>query len=711
MSLHHAALGVLVAGLVSGAVLPVIAGDNPPYPPYGASDRSSKVVRTSGSADMSELAVSKAKCALETLRDAVEEWGTLTVSEPIVILDTGQFNLGDKFDTTQDYIKRAREASVQGSASQTHSTTLGNSLNIQVSPTYSLDPSGNKTPLANSATALDPSASEASPPTITAPAAIEATKPPTFQLSDAVAVPLGESAKITESLGRTMANPATSRFTNPDVAVHFAIVQISCNPGWRTRENYIGDVTATCEFYRSKDHTFQPESDQVRPLVFSVLPLFDAQTLELASSQQGVAQLVAQLAAAYPTTVANLRASDLIKLTKQFRSDAATRTPRTVTNSYSTGSSFGFRFSPSLVALKDPAQRHSGAANILQATSFPALVTIIVNNHHATANQYDSVLVHVAHHWFINDRPPAREFWRRWSLPLKRDRVAADHDLAQTVDDARAAVFALGDLGSSHLGPATPAAVTMLYRQYQELRAKATGSSHPVFSIPLAAAVRRARGDAPVINDVTPQQIMKSGPVAMVIRGFNFFGPADKYQVWLGQRQGSVQTLVHASTQDDQMFVTFPAASEKAPSPDEGKVPLILVGPQGMDAKPDAVEIVKPSPSPASSPAKASPDKPPPADATPDHKHSPNQVPAAPAAPPPLATPAEPPIALPEPDGAPTPTPSPSVSINSLFPGKADGKISGVWSKSTYPWPVPVVAVSTRTSIPLEPVPFDLLLP
>ena len=611
------------AGLVLGAATPLLGGDTFTH----SKNTSQRDTQTRSS----EQEITDARCALETLRSSVEEWGTLTVSEPMVVFDTGQFDLGKNIDTTTNYVARAR-GSLQGGATQAQSTGVGNSLNLQVTPTFSVDLAGNKTALPSGSATPDPNAtpppltaSGETAPTVADPgkllrsaaaAGVGGDKPSGFENSDAIAVPIGESAKITELLGAAMAHPALSRFTNPDVTVHFAIVQVSCNPGWRTRENYIGDVTATCEFYRSTTQTVQPEGDPIRPLVFSVLPLFDAQTLELASSERQLTQLVAQITAAYPTSAVNLRASDLIKLTKQYQSDVATRTPRTVTNSYSAGSSFGFRFAPSLVALRDPAQRHSGAANILQATSFPALVTIIVNSRHAYDKKYNSVLVHLAHHWFINDRPPLRNFWQRWAMPLKRDRIDGDYQVAFAVDRAQQAIYGLPDLAAGNgsdgpiLGPSTPANVAMLYRQYQELRTKATGSSHPVFSFPLPPRSRQARGDAPIISEVIPNRITRTGSVALIIRGFNFFAKED-YQVWLGQRPGRIKA-VRSSASGDQMFVIFDAASEHDSLPEDGTLSLILVGPHGMDAKPDAVEIVKSAATdkPAATPTPAKQDEP-----------------------------------------------------------------------------------------------------
>ena len=80
---------------------------------------------------------------------------------------------------------------------------------------------------------------------------------------------------------------------NPDISggyqVHFAIVQFSVNPGWRTQQNYVADCSATCSYIgsvppgdgKSTAAENSGTTDPMRivrregesPTVFSVLPL------------------------------------------------------------------------------------------------------------------------------------------------------------------------------------------------------------------------------------------------------------------------------------------------------------------------------------------------------------------------------------------------------------------------------------------------------
>jgi hypothetical protein len=105
----------------------------------------------------------------------------------------------------------------------------------------------------------------------------------------------------------------------------------------------------------------------------------DAQTIEMANSQREVTQLAFQLATSLPAKGVNVNAKTLFQFVRQYARDLKSVTPIPVVNSYSTGKTFGFRFSPSFQALRDPAEKRSRAANVLLPTTFPALITVIIH--------------------------------------------------------------------------------------------------------------------------------------------------------------------------------------------------------------------------------------------------------------------------------------------------------------------------------------------
>ena len=186
---------------------------------------------------------------------------------------------------------------------------------------------------------------------------------------------------------RQMANPR-----EPEIApyrVDFAIVQVSVNPGWRTQQNYVADCSATCYYANQRGDGELGDGKTIAewpngnsrnapaPKVFAVLPLLDAQTLDLQNSQSQVLNLIFKLAAQYPSSAAQINFKQLLQFVRSYTRSASSSTPLTVTNSYSSGSTFGFRIAPSFTAILDPAARRSGSANRMIATSFPVLVTLV----------------------------------------------------------------------------------------------------------------------------------------------------------------------------------------------------------------------------------------------------------------------------------------------------------------------------------------------
>src|SRR5205807_6831385 len=109
--------------------------------------------------------------------------------------------------------------------------------------------------------------------------------------------------------------------------------------------------------------------------------------------------------ASQPVNAVNVRAKDLFQFVRRYSRDLRSRTPIPVVNSYSSGGTFGFRFSPSFQAMRDPAQKNARAANVLLPTSFPALITVVMNdsdlgyidlNYHPIE---PAILAHVSTRW------------------------------------------------------------------------------------------------------------------------------------------------------------------------------------------------------------------------------------------------------------------------------------------------------------------------
>jgi len=644
----------------------------PPPPPGYSMKQEMEWSKVRG--DFKQRAATVAR-RVQELRKRLEEWGSVTVSAPLIMKEIGDFNLGEDkdFPNTLQYINLAL-TSAQGGVSQSTQTAFSNELQLTVTPTFSINPlTGEKVqrPATDGDKSLTPddvaqgpkfdlagviasAGTGAKPGQFTAPGSMiigpnaqkgvlkpaagggnELTPNSSFILSGAQAAMIGSNAKISELLIRQMANPKQRLFTNPHYQIHFVIVQVSCNPGWRTRENYIADVSATTEYYATdapSAHSREPvedgketvsfesdserkvtpgwpksvDQDGFRPRVFSVLPLIDAQTLELLNSERRFTQLAASISAAFPTAAANLKGRDIMQFVKQFQKDTQTVTPRTVANSYSSGAIFGFRLMPSLTALKDPARSGSKPANILQATTFPVLVTVVTSRKDATKLKADSVRVRIANRWLLNDRPPFKEVWRRIGLPMWRESTSARLDLALMFGEAEEDLellrldYPVNDVYDE--------AVLTLQRDLHELRQKVIGADTPIFPLPPPAGVRQrtmeASARSPVIQRIIPAELSTQGRAALFIGGLNFFPSSevelpflraadDKSDTGIRVFLGQIEGLVRATDGDEQLVVEFKDLERLN---DLASAPLVISTRFGSTAWGEAVKLVPPSP-------------------------------------------------------------------------------------------------------------------
>src|SRR5262249_51582871 len=68
---------------------------------------------------------------LDDARKRLEEWGTITVSSPVIMTNVQQFDLGTDFQTAGAYIEDAKKG-VQGGVAESTKTNFGNGLNFQI---------------------------------------------------------------------------------------------------------------------------------------------------------------------------------------------------------------------------------------------------------------------------------------------------------------------------------------------------------------------------------------------------------------------------------------------------------------------------------------------------------------------------------------------------------------------------------------------------
>jgi hypothetical protein len=450
--------------------------------------------------------------ALDRIRSKVEEWGVVTISAPVAVLDPTAFSVPDDIVLPSAAYASAR-SDVEASAVQATEVGISNQLGATVVPTIippvPRPPTGGtatqNTTTTTTVTAPGGPVASSSAPAAAAPTPVPnpndqelppvAPTPATLAPINLGTIPApGKSVAeaLREAQDNTMRQKIYKQMSYPKGikdynTVIFAIVEVSCNPGWRTKEHYIAECSASLEYSDlcSKEHVSL--SEQRLPIVFSVLPLLDAQTVEMANSQREVTQLAFQLAASLPAHGVNVRAKDLFQFVRRYSRDLRSRTPIPVVNSFSSGGTFGFRFSPSFQAMRDPAQKNARAGNVLLPTSFPALVTVVMHNddieHVVNESKQKGgepgLLTHVSTRWFLKDRPPLWQLPKRLFTPMRRDTA----EMGVTAAEEVAKYYSLKDsferIGTSEQGKFNP-----MYEEARRsiiaLQAKGIGRDWPI---------------------------------------------------------------------------------------------------------------------------------------------------------------------------------------------------------------------------------------
>ena len=522
--------------------------------------------------------IDEARSSLEELRKKIEEWGVVTASTPIIMSVKNQFTVGavSDFPTVGTYINN-EWTKFSGASAVSSETGLSNQLGLSLQSTVQKNPvTGQTEPVLTSGTTLQTGTTPATgglpPLNISNTLLSGSTAAPGGLLGSVVlggipmrsAVILGINDKIVEQMLLTMVNPPWDNFVNHDYDVTFAIIQVSCNPGWRTKYNYIADINASCDYYSSKSHKLMPESHAIHPLVFSVLPLLDAQNLDLTSSDRSVTSLAAQVNAAYPTIGLSILGQDLITFVHRYQKDNRTATPMTVTNSYSTGRTFGFRFAPSFLAQKDPALKNSQAADVLQATTIPVLVTVVTNRFDFKPD-YDQVVVHFSNRWLINDRPQLTEWYRRVWTPLRREnydeRMKWAEDIVEvknTLNDAEKIARCAEEKDPEHKDYSFDPMLSEMRDEALAFEAK-TNSDVSFFTIS-----EKSIDNTPEVTTTTtePSFVPATNAFSLIIRGKWLNNVT---QVMLGGKEATnLAPLYQTPDGDSALFALIPAGSMEA---------------------------------------------------------------------------------------------------------------------------------------------------
>jgi hypothetical protein len=376
---------------------------------------------------------------LSVIERQLNEWGTFSLSSLLLLPQKGQFSLSLTNTPTETYIERTRNTrsgsamvtdvrKLQEQFEATVDTVPGINTGLPAAARPALVPTANTVIVTNillangTVVTVTNSVSSSGAPGAgsgggaapgsfgTAPTAIPAVlaDPANSRISERQALEQGISDKVYERLLSQLTQPLDL----PDgQRVVFGIVQVSCQPGWRTAKDYIADMHMDVAFAKAQkaskpcattNSSTQTEKGGVSaqanepgkngadpadwithpsasPSIFAVLPLTDSLQFDLQSRRRRELDLAASLAGTFAAQGLSGAAKMMARYVRErdFALESASMIP--VATTYTDGSSFGFRIYPRPQGITQPGDPYSGAGSVLQPVSFPALVGILVD--------------------------------------------------------------------------------------------------------------------------------------------------------------------------------------------------------------------------------------------------------------------------------------------------------------------------------------------
>jgi hypothetical protein len=472
---------------------------------------------------------------LDRLQQHLEEWGVITISDPLLLPVGDDFDLGTSFPTATDYIN-SESTSINAAATQvTQNIVVGQlsgSEQLSGSSPKSTTSSANNGATSGSGTGQGDTG--ATLPKLNAKdflaqqafAAPGTLVPATTSIARRDAVNNGIGDKLTELALRLQANPSKLK---DGLKRYFLIFQVTCNPGWRTLKGYMGDLQVQFEYARNDRGVWMlslSQGGRRQPHIIAALPLMDAQNIELRNSERDLQSLSLALSAAGPNALGSASGKALLDYIKSYQSDASSRQALPVVNSYSSGTIFGFRFSPSFLALGNPAKKHSNSENQLVPTAFPVVLLIAINpsDLYSDRGRYTNLVSQYAYHWMLKDHDFSVFPWK---MPKRREDERARLQLARDVDNALTTLIDAYPRTDKRdpvsrayeQGKINSPVYRMLRQDYYELEEKSVGR---MTIVDLPSNLLGATALPPHVKSIIPKVIDPDMDTVVVIEGSNF---------------------------------------------------------------------------------------------------------------------------------------------------------------------------------------------
>jgi hypothetical protein len=308
---------------------------------------------------------------LDEVDEHLDEWGTASVSEVLLVKDQGQFRFEFDEDERQYFLRAKTE--VQGAVSRFYEQVLEGKTSVR--GTHEEGSEATDLALPGEENVVTERENQAkgvlSSEQFLEFQALLSSQP---TLSDSDALRLAFSANTTERILNYLSNPTG---LPADKVLFAGVTQVSCNPGWRTRSGYVADINVRPSYVvkgADGDYTMV-EGDS--PYVLGLFPLLESQTLELRNSEREQLAWLVYLSGLFRQAGGVAQVDQLVEYVERVQFDAVTRTPRPIVVSYSNGETFGFRLYPVVQALGAPLSQDSETDETLLPTSFPAAVFVI----------------------------------------------------------------------------------------------------------------------------------------------------------------------------------------------------------------------------------------------------------------------------------------------------------------------------------------------
>jgi hypothetical protein len=265
--------------------------------------------------------------------------------------------------------------------------------------------------------------------------------------------------------------------------------------------------------------------------------LVDAQNMDLRNSQRELYNLLVSLAASGALGGGNAAGKGVLDFVHSYQKDAASRNAMPVVNSYNTTYGMGFRFSPSFVAIADPARKKSAAANVLIPTTFPVLAVVRFREEDKGGAKF--LAWHTNFRWLIRDRRVSLLPWA-WHLPERREderrRLRIAYDASAAFSDLTAAYGGREDASLS-----TDPDYQLLRTDYHELSYKlGTNWSYSPLDYLFAEPAK------PSITTRTPEVIDPALDTKLTIEGANL--KAEGLRVFFGGQECTVLSVDNETT-------------------------------------------------------------------------------------------------------------------------------------------------------------------